>query len=125
MSDKPSGMNEKLGLPRDLDGKMQKVAICFDVDGTLIDHLGNDRVRVNALFMACHKLFKNTKIVVWSGGGLDYAARRGRELGIEHMVWRFLSKHQYAELRNEGYYILAIDDIQDTRLGDINLIVRQ
>lgn len=119
------GANEILGLPRMDDGKMTKIAICFDVDGTLMDYQGRDRERITRLFMDMHKLFKNAKLVVWSGGGNKYAEDRARELGIDHLAWKFMSKHQHTELRALGYQIIAIDDIQDTAIGDVNLIVRQ
>lgn len=117
------GMNQALGLP--FGEHMQKVALCFDVDGTLIDHLGNERERYTQFVTLMHKAFKNAKIVIWSGGGRDYAETRARELGIDHLAWAFMSKMQHQELRSAGYVILAFDDIQDARLGDINLIVRQ
>lgn len=104
---------------------MQRVAICFDVDGTLITYQGEERERVTRLVLDMHKLFKNAKLVVWSGGGNKYAEDCARRLGLAEYVWKFMSKHQHRELRALGYQILAIDDIQDTALGDINLIVRQ
>lgn len=116
------GANRTLGLPY---GKMQKVAICFDVDGTLIDAQFADREHITRLMGDLHKLFKNAKLVIWSGGGNKYAEDRARQLGIDQYAWKFMSKHQHTELRALGYIILAIDDIQDTAIGDINLIVRQ
>lgn len=116
------GANETLGLPFD---KMQKVAICFDVDGTLMTYEGKERERVTRLLLDMHKLFKNSKLVIWSGGGNKYAQDQARRLGLEEYVWKFMSKHQHTELHALGYKILAIDDIQDTAIGDLNLIVRQ
>lgn len=116
------GTNEKLNLPFD---KMQKVAICFDVDGTLIDKTDQERAEYTTLLMRMFKLFKNAKIVIWSGGGAAYAETRARQLNIHEYAWKFMSKLQYTELKAAGYQILAIDDIQDTAIGNINLIVRQ
>lgn len=116
------GMNQALGLPFD---KMQKVAICFDVDGTLITGEREEREVYTRILYLMSGAFKNAKIVIWSGGGNQYAQDRARQLGIEHLAWKFMSKHQHVELKALGYVILAIDDIQDTAIGDINLIVRQ
>ncbi len=115
-------MNEMLGLPH--QEKMEKVAICFDVDGTLITHQGDPRGRFVYLVGALRGIFKNAKIVIWSGGGNKYAQDRARELDIDQYAWKFMSKHQHKELRALGYKIIAIDDIQDTAIGDVNLIVR-
>ena len=100
------------------------MAICFDVDGTLITE-GSDRDRFVSLLKLCSGAFKNAKIVVWSGGGNRYAEQIARDLEITDCVWKFMSKHQHKELRALGYQILVIDDIQDTAIGDINLIARQ
>lgn len=115
------GTNADLGFPVDA---MKKVAICFDVDGTLVDTDFKAFERVAALVVAMHGLFKNSRIVIWSGGGNAYAENQARRLGMEQYVWKYMSKHQHTELRTLGYKILAIDDIQDTAIGDINLIVR-
>lgn len=114
--------NEKLGLPR---SKMQKIAICFDVDGTLITASDQERERVTRLLLDMHKLFKNSVLVVWSGGGSDYARTHAERLGLGDYVHFYMSKLDHQILRDRGYKILAIDDIQDTALGDINLVVRQ
>ena len=118
---------------------MRKVIIAVDVDGTLIRNT-NPETRVHGqpdnddvphvpiinTVMVLSKLFKNVRIVVWSGGGKDYAALWGHRLGLDDYVWRYASKLEAGELRklvDRGNFI-AIDDIQDTELGDVNLIVR-
>lgn len=125
-------------LPRSADGKMQKVIIAFDVDGTLIKNVmvGDGRIpgvvsnedvpivhQINTLQVLSHS--KNVRIVVWSGGGKEYAARWGRRLGLDQYVWRYASKTEHKELRLQCDMLIAIDDIQSTRLGDVNLIVRE
>lgn len=117
--------NELLGLPHSDDGKMQKVVWAFDVDGTLIDTLGNEREQYTRLLIDMYRAFKNTKIVIWSGGGKQYAETIGARLGLDSFVWRYMSKLEFNELRDTGWTIVAFDDIQDTRLGDVNAIVRQ
>lgn len=118
------GANKRLGLPF---GKMQKIIIAFDVDGTLITNAGarpdiaNERI---VELLRTLSTFKNIRIVVWSGGGKDYAARWVRLLGIEDSVWRVASKLEHKEIKEHGP-LIAIDDIQDTAIGDLNLIVRE
>ena len=122
-------------LPRSDDGKMQKVIIAFDVDGTLVQHhepvapgqFSADSVpivhQINTLQVL--STYKNIRIVVWSGGGKDYAATWGRRLGLDKYVWRYASKLEYQDLKQLCDMIIAIDDIQATQLGDVNLIVRE
>ena len=123
-------------LPRSDDGKMQKVIIAFDVDGTLIRNTDADRVHgvpsnndvpivhmINTLQVL--STFKNVRIVVWSGGGRQYAETWGRRLGLDKYVWRYASKLEHSSLKEYCDSLIAIDDIQATRLGDVNLIVRE
>ena len=122
-------------LPRSDDGRMQKVIVAFDVDGTLIRQaegstpgiVNNDSVpivhQINTLQVL--STYKNIKIVVWSGGGKQYAETWGRRLGLDKFVWRYASKLEHKELRAMCDFLIAIDDIQATQLGDANLIVRE
>lgn len=118
---------------------MKKVYIAIDVDGTLIQNTNpesrvhgtpdNDdvpHVPIINTVMVLSKLFKNTKIIVWSGGGKDYAATWGHRLGLDEYVWRYASKLEAVELKKlaEPGQFIAIDDIQDCQLGDVNLVVR-
>lgn len=115
------GANERLGLPR--QSAMKTVTVAFDVDGTLRnnrkdDFVPNERIRSILVSLAS---FKNTKIVVWSGSGKLYAAQAARELGVADYVDLFASKTEHKEIKPD----IAIDDIQDTAIGKINLIVRE
>ncbi len=122
-------------LPRSEDGKMAKVIIAFDVDGTLIKNAGLDREHgipstddvpivywINTLQVL--STCKNVKIVVWSGGGKQYAETWGRRLGLDQYVWQYASKLEHPRLKELCDHLIAIDDIQATALGDVNLIVR-
>ena len=122
-------------LPRSADGKMQNVIIAFDVDGTLIKNAGIDREHgipsngdtpivhwINTLQVL--STCKNVKIVVWSGGGKQYAEMWGRRLGLDQYVWQYASKLQHEEFKGLCEHLIAFDDIQATQLGDVNLIVR-
>ena len=115
------GVNKDLGLPF---GKgMQKLALCFDVDGTLIDGEAT-YMEIRELVQIFGTRFKNIKVVVWSGGGEQYARTIGGRIGLDEYVWKYMSKLHHTQLTEAGYTIVAIDDIQDTRLGLVNLIVR-
>lgn len=113
--------NKKLGLPRD---RMKQVVIAFDVDGTLRDNSVIDRVvaneRVRTLLIALASM-KNTYIVVWSGSGQLYAKQAVNELAIAKYVNICMGKEHWQQLKVD----IAIDDIQDTAIGGINLIVRE
>jgi hypothetical protein len=67
--------------------------------------------------------WKNVDIIVWSGGGADYARTILNRISMDLPV-KFYSKLQHKEVRAKYDFIIAVDDIQDTRLGDVNLIVR-
>lgn len=123
-------------LPRSADGKMEKVIYAFDVDGTLIKNGSSDRQhgvvndgdvpivhQINTLMVL--STYKNIRIVVWSGGGKQYAEMWGKRLGLDKYVWRYASKLEHKELKAMCDTLIAIDDIQSTRLGDVNLIVRE
>jgi phosphoserine phosphatase len=112
--------NEKLGLPTD---EMKKIVICFDVDGTLrnntqLEPQANERIRTLLITLAS---FKNTKIIVWSGSGELYARQVARAIHVDAYVDGYASKTAWKEIIPD----IAIDDIQDTAIGQINLIVRE
>lgn len=112
------GKNEELGFKTT---KMKKLVIAFDVDGTLISNnideiVFNERIRTLLITLAS---FKNTYIVVWSGGGELYAKQMVANLGIKKYVDKVIAKD------NNLNPDIAIDDIQDTGLGKLNLIVRE
>lgn len=113
------GKNEELGLPFD---KMEKLIFAFDVDGTLIDEKGEPYPKVLDVLRYTSK-WKNVRIVVWSGGGKQYAEGIGRRFDLDKYVWRYASKTEWKEIGKLGF-VMAIDDIQDTAIGDINAIVR-
>lgn len=112
--------NEKLGLPRD---KMRKITIAFDVDGTLrcncTPTCEDPNKRIVELFHILNS-FKNTELYVWSGRGADYANRFVFKYGLPVKVKNIMGKIG-ANFKPD----IAIDDIQDTALGHINLIVKE
>ena len=103
-------------------------AIGFDVDGTLRNNEdgpeSEKHVRANEDIRTLLRIlakFKNTHIIVWSGGGELYARQVARELHIDHWVDQYAAKDQWGEIVPD----IAIDDIQDTALAHVNLIVRE
>lgn len=116
---------------------MKKITIAFDCDGTLIrdgaldDHqiVANERIRSMLVSLA---RFKNTKIVVWSGGGELWARQVGAALGIDKYVDMYISKNHLGKDKDDKHQFapdikpdIAIDDMQDCELGIMNLIVRE
>jgi hypothetical protein len=106
-------------LPRD---KMKKISIAFDVDGTLrcncTETCEDPNADIVELFRILNK-FKNTELYVWSGGGKDYALRFARVFGLGVKEGNCVSK--FSGFKPD----IAIDDIQETALGALNLIVRE
>lgn len=112
---------------------MKTVVIAFDVDGTLRNNtddtmVANERIRQLLIILSS---FKNTEIIVWSGGGELYARQAAEKLHVTQFVDGFASKNF---IRKDGVKPvfnpdikpdIAIDDIHDCELGDINLIVRE
>lgn len=116
---------------------MKKIVIAFDCDGTLVTTesavtkkiVANERVRSLLIALAS---MKNTKIVVWSGGGELWARQVGQAIGIDKYVDQYTTKN-YLGRNDKGEHQfspdiepdIAIDDIQACELGKINLIVRE
>ncbi len=127
---------------------MKQLLIAFDVDGTLRNNGGepygggdtiiaNERVRTLLIILAC---MKNTKIMVWSGGGELYCHQVTRALGIDKYVDVWADKRvigciqaQCGEVNPTHWHFaydgpqpdIAIDDIQSFNLGAVNLIVKE
>lgn len=120
---------------------MKTVLIAFDVDGTLISNqpkdlqlgypVANERIRNVLIALAS---MKNTKIIVWSGGGAGYAEQVVHKLGLQKYVDGYASKNPQVDVTVPGkrhVFIpdikphLAFDDIQDCDLGEQNIIVRE
>lgn len=114
---------------------MKTITIAFDVDGTLVQNghskpVANERIRQLLYILST---FKNTKIVVWSGGGELWARQAAAEIGVAKYVDAYYNKnHISASSAGQRHAFdppiipdIAIDDIHDCTLGEINLIVRE
>lgn len=117
---------------------MKKITIAFDCDGTLLNNtkqqmIANERVRAGLIWLAS---MKNTRIIVWSGGGEIYARQVAAALGIASYVDGYAGKNPQRTVgvtetatrhvfKPDIVPDIAIDDIQDCDLGTLNLIVRE
>jgi len=112
---------------------MREITIAFDIDGTILNNQGippdsphhlRPRVGVNLeviiLIQILSKKMKNTKVIVWSGGGKEYAERILREYGLEKYVHAVYDKADYPGEEVD----IAFDDIQSFDMAKNNIIVR-
>lgn len=106
---------------------MKEIIIAFDIDGTI---LNNEKTRdggVNLPVIHMMELFsksmKNTRIIVWSGGGKDYAEHIVTKYGLDRWVDRCYSKQKYEE-ELDGHVDIAFDDQHEFAMADKNIIVR-
>jgi len=114
--------NEKLGLS---GTKMRTITIAVDIDGTLrcncsetCRDTNDDVVELCRLL----KKMKNTKLVAWSGGGSSYAQSF---VDSDERLQAIFGRKCYGKIGAAFKPDIAIDDVQDTALGVINLIVRE
>ena len=108
----------QLGLDGIVAERMQKLIIAFDVDGTLVSEDDVPQVPIINTLQVLSKLTKNVRIVVWSGGGKEYAEMWGRRLGLDEYVWKYMAKDR------DFHVDVAFDDQQAFALADKNIIVR-
>lgn len=114
---------------------MKKILIAFDIDGTLRDNtvesriVANERIRTLLIILAG---MKNTEIMVWSGGGKNYARQVATAMAIDQYVDVYEDKG-YGGYDADGRPIfftdlkpdIAFDDIHECTLGTLNLIVQE
>lgn len=98
---------------------MKEIIIAFDIDGTLNGEFGWNMEIVNLLKLLSSKM-KNTKIIVWSGGGKEYAEMWVRRMQLEKFVDGCYHKVGY----NGPKVDIAFDDIHEFNLAEKNIIVR-
>ena len=90
------------------------IIVAFDVDGTLIEQVGEKSDTPRYAIINLFNSYKNLgcKMVIWSGGGFDYAERWAQKLGLD------------ATIMVKGSFIpdIAFDDCEVT-LGKVNIQV--
>lgn len=115
---------------------MKEIIIAFDIDGTILNNEGiptespvhlrpqcGVNLEVIMLLQILSKKMKNTKVIVWSGGGKDYAEQICRRYGLEKYVHRVYGKHEYDETI-DGKVDICFDDVHSCSLAEKNLIVK-
>lgn len=115
---------------------MKEIVIAFDIDGTILNNEGippetpiylrpkcGVNLEVILLIQILSKKVKNSRIIVWSGGGKEYAESVVRMYGLERYVDKCYAKADYDETV-EGQVDIAFDDIHSFDLAKSNLIVK-
>ena len=91
-----------------------KIIVAFDCDGTLIEQVGDKADTPRYAVINMFKSYQNLgcEMVIWSGGGYDYAKRWAEKLGLD------------ARISVKGSFTphIAIDDCEVT-LGIVNIQV--
>lgn len=111
---------------------MKQITIAFDIDGTILNNEGippetpthlrpacGVNLEVIMLIQILAKKMKNTRIIVWSGGGLDYANQIVRRYGLERYVDKCFAKDDCDENVD-----ICFDDVHACELADKNIIVK-
>jgi len=91
------------------------IRFAVDVDNTLIEQRGAEVVlntKVLALVVALFEL-DVCELVLWSGGGADYAEHVARKFGVHHLFSKFTGKQR-------DYADISLDD-QPNSLAAISL----
>lgn len=109
---------------------MKQIIIAFDVDGTIYGNSLGSRVDGNSLNLPIALLMeilsvrmKNTRIIVWSGGGKEYAEQVCNKFGLLKYVDGIYGKQDYDETLH-GKVDIAFDDQHEFSMAEHNLIVR-
>lgn len=106
---------------------MNKITVAFDIDGTLRCNCTDtcqdlNRRVVEGLYFFRH--MKNVRIMVWSGGGVQYVEQFLNKHNIGTRKFCLASKLDRSTWR-WGAPDIAIDDQQGFSLATLNLIVRE
>ena len=111
---------------------MKEITIAFDIDGTILNNEGilpetpvhlRPKTPVNleiVMLMQIMAKMKNTRILVWSGGGKEYAESIVRQYGLERLVDKCYGKETCEENVD-----ICFDDVHSCTLATFNIIVKQ
>jgi hypothetical protein len=106
---------------------MDEITIAFDIDGTIITNqsgLGQESLKPHVYALMCLlNNMKNTRIIVWSGGGKEYAEQICMKYGLQNLVSRCYDKHKY-DPEEDGQVDIAFDDVTDFKMAINNIIVK-
>jgi FMN phosphatase YigB (HAD superfamily) len=108
---------------------MKEIIIAFDIDGTIYGshfmHKGEPVLNLKTvqLMELLRNHIKNSKIIVWSGGGKEYAESILTKFGLDDLVDRCYSKSEYDEVI-DGTVDIAFDDEVSFDMARVNLIVK-
>ena len=86
----------------------------FDLDGTLIGSIRNDRLRPGARELLAGLAERGVTCVLWSAGGAAYAERKARQHGIADSFAAFYAK---AERDHDQRY--RVDHFAPEHLPDV------
>jgi phosphoserine phosphatase len=98
---------------------MKNITIAIDVDGTLINENGINYEMIS-MIRFLYTSMRNVRVIIWSGGGKEYAETIARRCGIDDCVHGCYSKIGFSEKVD-----IAFDDVRDFRLADNNIILKQ
>ncbi len=104
---------------------MERVVIAVDIDGTLRCNCTETCRDSNQRIVDLTKTlasFKNTKVMVWSAGGADYAREFAELFGIGD-VW--CGSKLDPSTWKWGAPDIAIDDMHEASFGKFNLVVHE
>jgi predicted HAD superfamily phosphohydrolase YqeG len=100
---------------------MKKLVVAFDVDETLIkqDQSGQDYPNYPVIELLRWFKKQGHTVVIWSGGGEDYARYWGRKLGFADVTFALKDM----EMSNALSVDIAVDDAHEFKLGKVQLYV--
>lgn len=98
---------------------MKKLVVAFDVDETLILQDQNGKDYPNYPVIELLRWFKDRghAIIIWSGGGEDYATMWAQKLGFPDVIIVPKTKEAAQELDVD----IAVDDSHELTLGKIQI----
>ena len=110
---------------------MKEITIAFDIDGTILSNEGvppqtpphlRPKTSVNlgaVILLQILSKMKNTRIILWSGGGKEYAEGICHLYGLEKYVDKCYGKEACEE-----HIDICFDDVHACELADKNIIVK-
>lgn len=96
--------------------KVSPMIVAFDCDGTLL-HL-NEKPNDDMIAMVKAMAKLKAHIIIWSGGGQDWAERIAYKLGLTEYADEIIAKDPKVQVD------IAFDDEPDFKLADKVFIVR-